>query len=322
MGWRMKLALALGASLILLGAVPAAAQSYPGEDVTVNPGALGNGYLLYPGGKYGRLVGKLLQPGEKRSTAIHLHMPRKVAHVKPRKPRAVAVAPDTTPAPVAAPAATATVTPPPPWRVAKTTPPPRQTAAATPPSASTPPTADISAMPEDSAARLVGPGGDSPPPKPHVTTPRATATAVPVPGGASAIAPTVAAAPPPKRIAKTTPPPAATPSAATGLRKQSVIPFAVGSASPAAEDVNAIQALAAKLTAALNAGAERVQLEAYGGPRGDKSSDSRRLSLKRALVVRELLIEDGVPSEKIDVRAMGGTDDSGAPDRVDVLLRG
>ena len=56
-------------------------------------------------------------------------------------------------------------------------------------------------------------------------------------------------------------------------------------------------------------------------PKGDKGSDSRRLSLKRALVIRELLIEDGVPSEKIDVRAMGGTDDGGAADRVDVFLR-
>ena len=46
------------------------------------------------------------------------------------------------------------------------------------------------------------------------------------------------------------------------------------------------------------------------------------LSLKRALVVRELLIEDGVPSEKIDVRAMGGADDANGLDRVDVYLRG
>jgi hypothetical protein len=34
------------------------------------------------------------------------------------------------------------------------------------------------------------------------------------------------------------------------------------------------------------------------------------------------LIEDGVPSEKIDVHAMGGADDGGATDRVDVFVRG
>jgi hypothetical protein len=37
-------------------------------------------------------------------------------------------------------------------------------------------------------------------------------------------------------------------------------------------------------------------------------------------VIRQILIEDGVPSERIDVRAMGGIDDSGAPDRVDVFV--
>ena len=54
-----------------------------------------------------------------------------------------------------------------------------------------------------------------------------------------------------------------------------------------------------------------MQLLAYGGQRGDKSSDARRLSLKRALIVRQLLIDNGVPSERIDVRAMGGVDDNG-----------
>jgi hypothetical protein len=38
------------------------------------------------------------------------------------------------------------------------------------------------------------------------------------------------------------------------------------------------------------------------------------------LVIRQILIEDGVPSERIDVRAMGGIDDHGAPDRVDVFV--
>jgi outer membrane protein OmpA-like peptidoglycan-associated protein len=105
------------------------------------------------------------------------------------------------------------------------------------------------------------------------------------------------------------------------LKKQSVIPFPAGDASPAATDVNAVHTLAASLNAALKGGASRVELAAYGGPRGDKSSDSRRLSLKRALVIRELLIEDGVPSEKIDVRALGGADDGGGADRVDVFLK-
>ena len=65
----------------------------------------------------------------------------------------------------------------------------------------------------------------------------------------------------------------------------------------------------------------RIQLLAYGGDKGDKGSDARRLSLKRALAIRQVLIDDGVPSERIDVRAMGGADDGGPADRVDVFIK-
>ena len=311
MGWRMKRIAALGVCVFLLGTLPAAAQSYPGEEVTVNPGALGNGYLLYPGGKYGRHVGHLLQPGERRGP-IRLHMPVKHAAL-PRK-RHIAAAPPSDTVTIPAPEESA---------------PPRHTARATPPPRPTPPpaNADLSSMPEDSAARLVAGDIATPPPaRPAKPPPQKPA---PAPPGAAAIpftfgGPTtpVAPAPPPHRSASATPPPARTaPPPAAGLKRASTISFAEGASSPASADVNAIHSLATTLNAALNAGAQKVQLEAYGGPRGDKSSDSRRLSLKRALVVRELLIEDGVPSEKIDVRAMGGADDSGAADRVDVFLR-
>jgi outer membrane protein OmpA-like peptidoglycan-associated protein len=132
-----------------------------------------------------------------------------------------------------------------------------------------------------------------------------------------------AAATPPTRTASATPPQRTTPSAAaaTGLKEQTMIPFAAGASSLAAADVNAIHTLAASLNSAVANSAAHIQLYAYGGARGDKSSDSRRLSLKRGLAVRELLIEDGVPSEKIDVHAMGGADDEGASDRVDVFVR-
>ena len=57
------------------------------------------------------------------------------------------------------------------------------------------------------------------------------------------------------------------------------------------------------------------------GSEGDKGSDARRLSLKRALAIRQVLIDDGVPAERIDVRAMGGVDDTGPADRVDVFVK-
>jgi hypothetical protein len=39
-------------------------------------------------------------------------------------------------------------------------------------------------------------------------------------------------------------------------------------------------------------------------------------------VIRQLLIDDGIPSERIDVFALGGADDDGPLDRVDVFLKG
>ncbi len=323
----MKLARALGASVLLLSAAPAAAQVYPGEEVTVNSAALGHGYLLYPGGKYGRHVGALLQPGEKPGAVIHLHMPPK----HPRRAARTASPPATAPAidTLTAPDTAVAAAPPPrrhhPQRTAAAAPPPAATA---PTAAAAPPPADINALPEDSAARLMGgPSNIAPPPKPPVRpAPHATAAPPPADAASPSIPFSFSGSPPaaPRRTASATPPPANTSTPAAieaGLKKQSVIPFAVGASSPASADVNAIHTLATSLNAALNAGASRVQLQAYGGPHGDKSSDARRLSLKRALVVRELLIEDGVPSEKIDVRAMGGADDNGVPDRVDVFLR-
>jgi outer membrane protein OmpA-like peptidoglycan-associated protein len=381
----MKRAFAFGATIFLLS-TSAMAQVYPGQEVTVNPGAFGNGYLLYPGGKYGRHVGPLLQPGEKLG-AVHLHMPVKHKIVvakrvkKKTEPATAAAAPDnqfassddqqpltvTSPGmPVPRPAKHPKAAPPPPADTAsapdtqfasapdmnaapapvpakparhakpapvpatapetqfasapdmnmasspapipaprKAAPPPKpvKVAKAAPPQP--PPSSDmgdLNNMPEDSAARLVSadPGPAAAPPSPP---PKKQAPAKP------------------QRMASATPPPAnntSPPALAAGMRRQSTIPFAAGESSPAVSDVSAVHGLAATLNAALAAGAAKVQLDAYGGPRGDKSSDAHRLSLKRALVIRELLIEDGVPAEKIDVRALGGVDDSGPADRVDV----
>lgn len=136
-----------------------------------------------------------------------------------------------------------------------------------------------------------------------------------------------------KQTASVTPPPAAAPSPAekiaakpekpakrSALNKQSEILFPSGATDLGNAAINKLRDMAGALNAQMTSGGARVQLDAYGGAPGDKSSDARRLSLKRALVVRQLLIEDGVPSERIDVRAMGGIDDSGSPDRVDVFV--
>ncbi|WP_293334704.1 OmpA family protein [Parvibaculum sp.] len=66
----------------------------------------------------------------------------------------------------------------------------------------------------------------------------------------------------------------------------------------------------------------RLELRAYAGPPHDTSSNARRLALKRALSVRRVLVSNGVTAERIYVRALGGTSDSGPTDRVDVRLFG
>lgn len=140
------------------------------------------------------------------------------------------------------------------------------------------------------------------------------------------------AAPPPESAVRTAsiPPRAesvhATPPPATGddhagLVKRGAVLFEKGVSDPSPAQFKGVKLLAGDLSAALESGATRVQLEAYGGPPGDKSSDARRLSLRRALAVRQLLIDNGVPSSRIDVRAMGGIDDKGSADRVDVFVR-
>lgn len=107
----------------------------------------------------------------------------------------------------------------------------------------------------------------------------------------------------------------------TALNKRGAVMFDKGVSDPSPAQFKGVKLLAGDLSQALESGASRVELEAYGGAPGDKSSDARRLSLKRALAVRQLLIDSGVPSARIDVRAMGGIDDHGAPDRVDVFVR-
>ena len=64
----------------------------------------------------------------------------------------------------------------------------------------------------------------------------------------------------------------------------------------------------------------RIQLVAYASGLPDQSSLARRVSLSRALSVRTYLVEQGVKSVRIDVRAMGSRPDLPGPqDRVDVV---
>ena len=63
----------------------------------------------------------------------------------------------------------------------------------------------------------------------------------------------------------------------------------------------------------------RLQLKAFAGGEGLSSSQARRLSLSRALSVRSYLMEKGIRSTRIDVRALGNKIESGPPNRVDIF---
>ncbi len=64
----------------------------------------------------------------------------------------------------------------------------------------------------------------------------------------------------------------------------------------------------------------RLQLLAFAAGTKETASQSRRLSLNRALAVRGALIDAGVRSTRIDVRALGNKTEENPPDRVDVLV--
>jgi outer membrane protein OmpA-like peptidoglycan-associated protein len=194
-----------------------------------------------------------------------------------------------------------------------------------------------------SAHRRVASAADSeaaPAPKPKPKPkPKQVASAAPPPRPAPAPAPDTSASPfggapdlsnvfgnHPQQQASAAPPPAHTAPAGpvTGkenLTKRSVILFAKDAPDPAQGALGAIKFLASDLNAAMSSPNARVELQAFGGNKGDKGSDARRLSLKRALSIRQVLIDDGVSADRIDVRAMGGADDTGPADRVDVYVK-
>jgi outer membrane protein OmpA-like peptidoglycan-associated protein len=293
---------ALLASVWLASSGAALAQVDRGNEVSVNPIAGGSGVLLYPGGQYMRVVPRLLQPGQNPRSAdvIHLHMPGK-------HPASVARTQTRTRTASAAPATEAAPSIP----------------------GYTPLGADISGAPAPKPKPARGP---RPAPKAAAAAPQ------PAPSGndggfgaglaglqSGSLLPNGPA--PATRLAKAEPPPPNTSAPASqeaptpGLTKRSVILFAPQASDPAQSALGAIKFLAGDLNAAMNGPTARIQILAFGGAHGDKGSDARRLSLKRALAIRQVLIDDGVSAERIDVRAMGGADDSGPADRVDVYIK-
>jgi len=274
--------LAVGGMWLIMSGVALGQPLDNNTEVRVNPLPPSSGRnLLYPGGEYSRSVPQLLYPGE-RGGPISLHMP------SPHAARRT-VAKAESEAPAAPP-------PPKPKRVAslpkpapKPAPQPAPSAPAKPASGQSGQLPGIFGAPDYS--NVFGGGGNAPQRQ-------------------------ASNAPPPPRTA-----PAGPTTGTESLTKKSMILFAKDAADPAAGALGSIKFLAGELNSAMTTPNARVELQAFGGAKGDKGSDARRLSLKRALAIRQVLIDDGVSSDRIDVRAMGGVDDTGPTDRVDVYTK-
>ncbi len=145
-----------------------------------------------------------------------------------------------------------------------------------------------------------------------------------------AMPPPVPAAPPPPPVIKAPiinvplhpeppPPPVPVVASARGeaspIRGGTRITFGDGSADLNAATMQALRDFAASLK---SDPAARAQIDAYGNGSPDDPSTPRRLSLSRGLAARAVLINAGIPSTRIYVRAIGRPSDDGPPDRTDL----
>ena len=166
-----------------------------------------------------------------------------------------------------------------------------------------------------------------PPPMPAPASvkkkaPEPTAMAVKKPAAAPAAAPPPPPPAPETKTVKLTPAPVVSKPApapvqalAPGLAMQ--VKFPEKASKLPAEAKDELKGIAARLEGRDDF---RLQLLAYAGGDSLSSSKARRLSLSRALSVRSFLIESGVHSTRIDVRALGNKSPEGPINRVDVNI--
>jgi len=204
------------------------------------------------------------------------------------------------------------------------------------------PTGSVSLKPPTQTKRRAAPArpkvAKRPPPKPRVTAPAVPKVALPPPPMVAAVPKAPVAPPPPPAPPAPPAPPVAAPAtppatgaaaasaaltsrpAPTGALKpgqQFRLGFDSGSAAISDGTETQLEGLAKSMK---QDGNLRLQLLAYAGGGAQTPSQARRLSLSRALAVRSKLIEKGIRSTRIDVRALGNKSEGGPPDRVDIII--
>jgi len=160
---------------------------------------------------------------------------------------------------------------------------------------------------------------------PETPAPPSAETAPPPPAE-----PKIADAPPEEpKVAEAPPEPVAAPEPAATPTEQAALPTSGEPGDTVRVAFGAAESkLGAEFKEALNSLAEsvkdktdlRLQLLAYAGGADLSSSKARRLSLSRALSVRSFLIEKGVRSTRIDVRALGDKTTDKPVNRVDINI--
>lgn len=324
------LVIAVAPLALASGPVEAQVSNYADGAVTIDMGAL-------PGGGYGPTVdvssepaapayrGGLRLPGPNRPTSQLFVAPEKSVPI--RKQRVTRA--EVTPAPRSSRMETAmrppaTKAPPPPMPskpapapIAAVDAPAPLTASAPPPPATAPatPTAPGKAAETKSA--------DAAPPPPAPKMAEATDTAPPPPPPATAPGAAVPPPPPPPATAAavpTPPAPKAESTASLTAGEDGRLTRVVFDESQSKLPDNAKPNLLKLAEQVKDQRDVRLQLLAYAGGNDLKSNRARRLSLSRALSVRSFLIESGIRSTRIDVRALGDKTSDEPKNRVDITL--
>jgi outer membrane protein OmpA-like peptidoglycan-associated protein len=255
---------------------------------------------------------KLRRPGSSTAT-------RKASASAPKAPAKTETAPAAVPPAVAAAPAQAAPAPAAPAPVITPAPAP-QAGAPTPVVPA--PSAPVASVPAPAPAPTPAPSMAAAPPAPAAApapvpaAPQAAAPApqvTPAPQAAPHVAPRPAPAP---QVAAAPTPPRAVPAPGPGPGGLVTLAFAGGQGDlPSGSDLAALDALAMQHAN----GEDRLQIRAYAASTvSDGGSGARRLSLTRALAVRQYLIDKGIRSTRIDVRALGAPTDGSAADRVEV----
>lgn len=199
------------------------------------------------------------------------------------------------------------------------------------PAATQPQAAPHRASPRRPARQLLTPSAQLPVPPVFIPPPEGQ----PAPPAVAAPAPPPAAAPAPPVMAPATPPIAparaasaqeAPPAAAAppAVRPQAVLPGPLTVAFRPGDGTlpGAARTLLENFARAAPPDDSNARLTVIGygdDPDGDVSR-ARRLALARAIEVRHVLVEAGIRSTRIDVRALGRPGDGSSPDRVDVSV--